>query len=80
MNVFPNPANSNFRVEILDFKPTDYSFELLGLRGEKISEIKNIRNSAFNVETKYLSNGFFLAVLRNNEGIIDTEKIFIQNN
>lgn len=80
MNVFPNPANSNFRVEILDFKPTDYSFELLGLRGEKISEIKNIRNSAFNVETKYLSNGFFLAVLRNNEGIIDTKKIFIQNN
>jgi hypothetical protein len=80
MNVFPNPANRNFRVEILDFKSTDYSFELLGLHGEKISEIKNIRNSAFNVETGNLSNGFFLAILKNSEGIIDTEKICIQNN
>lgn len=80
MNVFPNPANSNFRVEILDFKPTGYSFELLGLHGEKISEIKNIRNSTFDVNTKNLSNGFFLAVLRSNNGIIETEKIYIQNN
>lgn len=80
MNVFPNPANSNFRVEILDFKPTGYSFELLGLHGEKISEIKNIRNSTFDVNTKNLSNGFFLAVLKSNNGIIDTEKIYIQNN
>jgi hypothetical protein len=80
MKVFPNPANGNFRVEILDYKPLNYSFELMGLRGEKISEIKNIQNSTFNVNTKNLKNGFFLAVLKNEEEIIDTVKVFIQNN
>ena len=80
MKVFPNPSNGNFRVEILDYKPLDYSFELMGLRGEKISEIKNIQNSTFDVNTNNLKNGFFLAVLKNEEEIIDTAKVFIQNN
>jgi len=80
IKVYPNPSNGNFRVEILDYKPLNYSFELMGLRGEKISEIKNIQNSTFDVNTNNLKNGFFLAVLKNEEEIIDTAKVFIQNN
>jgi hypothetical protein len=80
MKVFPNPSSGNFRVEILDYTPVNYSFELLGLRGEKISEIKNISSPGFEVDTKNLSNGIFLAVLKNEKGIVEMEKVFIQNN
>jgi len=80
MKVFPNPSSGNFRVEILDYTPVNYSFELLGLRGEKISEIKNISSQGFEVDTKNLSTGIFLAVLKNEKGVVETEKVFIQNN
>jgi hypothetical protein len=80
MKVFPNPSSGNFRVEILDFAPVNYSFELLGLRGEKISEINNISSPGFEVDTKNLSNGIFLAVLKNEKGVVEVGKVFIQNN
>ena len=80
MKVFPNPSSGNFRVEILDYTPVNYSFELFGLRGEKISEIKNISSQGFEVDTKNLSNGIFLAVLKNEKGVVEMEKVFIQNN
>lgn len=80
MKVFPNPANGNFKVKILDFTPVKYSFELLGMSGEKLSVIKNISDPDFEVNTKNLSNGVFLAILRNESGIVEMEKVFIQNN
>ena len=80
MKVFPNPSNGNFRVEIQNYKSSAYSMELLGLRGEKFLEIKNIQQSSFHVNTKSLANGIFLAVLKNEKGVVETEKIFIQNN
>ncbi len=80
MKVFPNPSNGNFRVEIQNYKSSAYSMELLGLGGEKFLEIKNIQQSSFHVNTKNLANGIFLAVLKNEKGVVETEKIFIQNN
>jgi hypothetical protein len=80
MKVFPNPSDGNFRVEIQDYKPGNYSFELFGLRGEKISQINNISESAFDVDTKNIADGIFLAVLKNEKGIVEMEKLFIQNN
>lgn len=80
MKVFPNPSNGNFRVEIQNYKPSGYSMELLGLRGEKFLEIKNIQQSTFHVNTNKLANGIFLAVLKNEKGVVETQKIFIENN
>jgi len=80
MKVFPNPSNGNFRVEIQNYKPTNYSLELLGIRGEKIREINNIQQSTFEVNTNNLANGIFLAVLKNETGIVEIEKVFVQNN
>ena len=80
MKVFPNPSNGNFRVEIQNYKPSGYSMELLGLRGEKFLEIKNIQQSTFHVSTNKLANGIFLAVLKNEKGVVETQKIFIENN
>lgn len=80
MKVFPNPSNGNFRVEIQNYKSSAYSMELLGFGGEKFLEIKNIQQSSFHVNTKSLANGIFLAVLKNEKGVVETEKIFIQNN
>ena len=80
MKVFPNPSNGNFRVEIQNYKPANYSLELLGLRGEMVLELKNIQHSTFQVNTNNLVNGIFLAVLKNEKGIVGTEKIFVQNN
>jgi len=80
MKVFPNPSNGNFRVEIQNYKPVNYSLELLGLRGEKIFELKNIQHPTFQINTNKLTNGIFLVVLKNEEGIVETEKVFIQNN
>jgi hypothetical protein len=54
--------------------------ELLGLSGEKIIELKNIQHPSFHVNTNNLANGVFLAVLKNEKGIVGTEKVFIQNN
>jgi hypothetical protein len=80
MNVFPNPANGNFNVEINEFDKEIYSFELRGLRGEKVREMTNIQHSTFEVDTSNLSGGIFFAVLKNEKGIIETKKICIQNN
>ncbi|MBK6286006.1 MAG: T9SS type A sorting domain-containing protein [Draconibacterium sp.] len=80
MKLFPNPSNGNFRVEIQNYKPSAYSMELLGLGGEKFLEIKNIQQSSFHVNTNKLAKGIFLAVLKNEKGVVETEKIFIQNN
>lgn len=80
MKVFPNPSNGSFRVEIKNYKAANYSLELLGLRGEKIWEVKNIQLSTFDVNTNPLSDGIFLAVLNNENEIVEMEKVFIQNN
>jgi hypothetical protein len=80
MKLFPNPSNGNFRVEILNYKPDIYSLELLGISGEKIWEMKNIQHSSFEVNAKNVSAGMFLAVLKNEKGILEFEKICIQNN
>ena len=80
MKVFPNPSNGTFRVDILNYKPANYSLELLGLRGEKIWELKNIQHSSFEVNAKNISDGIFLAILKNEKGIVEMEKVFIQNN
>lgn len=56
MRIFPNPSNGNFRVEIQNYKPSAYSMELLGLRGEKFLEIKSIQQSTFHVNTNKLAN------------------------
>jgi hypothetical protein len=53
---------------------------LLGLRGEKIWELKNIQHSSFEVNAKNISDGIFLAILKNEKGIVEMEKVFIQNN
>jgi hypothetical protein len=80
IKVFPNPSNGNFRVEILNYKPANYSLELFGLRGEKIWELKNIQHASFEVNAQDISDGIFLAVLKNEKGIVEMEKLFIQNN
>ncbi len=80
MKVFPNPSNGNFRIEIQNYQPGNYELEILGLNGEKIREIKNINNATFTVNTKGLTEGFFLAVLKNNSEIVDLKKLCIQNN
>jgi len=80
MKVFPNPSNGTFRVEIQDYKSAYYSMELLGLRGEKIWELKNIKHASFEVNAKNISDGIFLAVLKNEKGVVEMEKVFIRNN
>lgn len=80
MRVFPNPSKGNFKVEILDYKPGLYSLELVELGGEKIREIKNIHNSSFEVDTSNISHGIILAILKSNSGIVEMEKVVIQNN
>ena len=79
MKVFPNPSNGNFRVEIQNFETENYTFELLTLSGERVREFKNIQNSSFEVNAKDLSDGLFLAVLKNETGIVELKKICIQN-
>jgi hypothetical protein len=80
IKVYPNPSNGTFRVDILNYKPANYSLELFGLRGEKIWELKNIQLASFDVNAKNIADGIFLAILRNEKGIVEMEKVFIQNN
>jgi hypothetical protein len=80
IKIYPNPSNGSFRVDILNYKPANYSLELFGLRGEKIWELKNIQHASFDVNAKNISDGMFLAVLKNEKGIVELEKICIQNN
>jgi hypothetical protein len=80
IKVFPNPSNGSFRVEILNYKPENYSLELLCMSGEKIWELKNIQHPSFEVNAKNISAGMFLAVLKNEKGIVESKKVFIQNN
>ena len=80
MKVFPNPSSGSFSVVIRNYKPGIYSLELLGASGEKISEINNIQDSSFKVDTKNISNGLILTILKNKTGIVEMEKVIIQNN
>jgi hypothetical protein len=80
MKIFPNPSNGTFSVEISNFKYEEYTFELIGLQGNKISQINEIREPVFLVDTGKLSPGVFFAILKNKSGEIETEKIVIQNN
>jgi hypothetical protein len=54
--------------------------ELFGLSGEKVWELKNIQHSSFEVNAKNISDGIFLAVLKNEKGIVELKKVCIQNN
>jgi hypothetical protein len=78
--IFPNPSDGNLKVEIPDFETTDYSLELLALSGEKVWQNKNIRQSSFEINAPYLSEGIFMAVLKNKIGIIGIEKVYIHSN
>jgi hypothetical protein len=80
IKVYPNPSNGSFRVDILNYKPANYSMELFGLRGEKIWELKDIQHASFDVNLKNISDGMFLAVLKNEKGIVELEKIWIHDN
>jgi hypothetical protein len=80
MNVFPNPANGSFNVEILNFKPGNYSFELIGLTGQKILDAQKIHNATFKIEVQNKQEGIFLAVLKNEGEILGVEKVSFQNN
>ncbi len=80
MKVYPNPSKGNFRVEILGYTPKSYSLELVGIRGEKIREIKNIKHPVFEVDSKNIPQGIILAVLKNDSGVVEFEKVVIQNN
>ncbi len=57
MKVFPNPSTGSFNVEIQDFKPENYSLELIGMSGEKVLEINNIQQPEFEVNAKNISDG-----------------------
>ncbi len=80
MKIFPNPSNGTFRVEISNFNQDDFTLELLGLEGNKISQIDHISEPVFIVDAGKLTSGVFFAILKNKSGIIESEKIVIQKN
>jgi hypothetical protein len=80
IKIFPNPSNGTFKVEIQNYHAANYSIELIGLSGEKVFELKNIKQPTFDVSTKNLANGIFMAIIKNETGIVEMEKVVIQNN
>jgi len=78
MKIFPNPSSGNFMVEIPGFESGEMSFEVRSLTGQKIWERKQISEKKLSVNLFGKYRGLYLAVLKNEKGIIAVRKIRIE--
>ena len=78
MKIFPNPSSGNFMVEIPGFESGEMSFEVRSLTGQKIWERKQISEKKLSVNLFGKYRGLYLAVLKNEKGIMAVRKIRIE--
>jgi len=76
----PNPINRGQRVRLLNqdrlTMGMSHHVDLLDINGKKFAQIP-IVNGTLNVST-YLEPGFYLAVIRNEQELLSTRKVFIR--
>jgi hypothetical protein len=80
-NIFPNPNNGHFSLQIPDNGNSVYSIQILNSLGQVVFENREIsqRNFLFDVDLSDQRNGIYFLIVRDGNEI-QTSKFIIQNN
>ncbi|WP_395045424.1 T9SS type A sorting domain-containing protein [Flavobacterium sp.] len=76
--IYPNPFSTETRL-ILEDGLYNVSFEIYNLLGEKVKQIENLDSNEVTIKSENLVDGIYLFVLKQNEKVVETKKIVIQN-
>lgn len=76
--IYPNPFSTETRL-ILKDSFYKVSLEIYNLIGEKVRQIQNLKSNEVIIKKENLTNGIYLFVLKQNETIVETQKVIIQN-
>ncbi len=78
MRVQPNPFSDNTVIKFDNTKGEVYTLSIVNVLGMEIKEIKNIHSSEILLNREHMSNGIYIATLKNSKGAFSNQRIIIQ--
>jgi Secretion system C-terminal sorting domain/Pregnancy-associated plasma protein-A len=76
IDIYPNPGNGNFTIEVTHLQSDDLSITIYDLVGSSIQTFKNINNFPFQMNLTELANGIYYVKINSGDKTI-TKKIII---
>ncbi len=77
MNVFPNPNDGNFAIEIPKYGNKKYSLEIRNILGQKVWVKNDITDKRVEVNLDENYSGLLVIALKENNSVIETSKIHV---
>ncbi len=75
MNVFPNPNNGSFIIELPENMNKKYGLEIRNILGQKIWEESGIEQNKIEINLEKAGTGLLVVALRENNAIVETRKV-----
>jgi hypothetical protein len=76
--LYPNPANSNINVSLLNSSEAINSVQIHNLLGKNIKEVINSSSNDVNIDVSDLSKGIYLVQITTQSDLKITKKLIIQ--
>ncbi|NNK87139.1 MAG: T9SS type A sorting domain-containing protein [Flavobacteriaceae bacterium] len=76
LKIFPNPADDEFTITFGNIDT--YTIELYDITGRLTLDLKDVSNTSVNISTRHLSNGLYIAQLKDSRGNITRKKLVIR--
>jgi hypothetical protein len=77
MNIFPNPSNGSFSIEIPHFSNQNYAVEIRNVLGQKVWEQNGIQQKKLEVKLGKNYSGLLVVALKQDNAVIESGKIQI---
>jgi hypothetical protein len=77
MNIFPNPNNGTFSIELPNLASKNYVLEIKNMLGQKIWEMKGIQQNMVEVNLNKISPDLLIVALKQDDSLIKSGKIQI---
>jgi hypothetical protein len=77
MNIFPNPNNGTFSIELPNLASKNYVLEIKNMLGQRIWEMKGIQQNMVEVNLNKISPDLLIVALKQDDSLIKSGKIQI---
>ncbi len=79
LGLFPNPAASNFNIDLSSYQGKDVSVEITSMNGQKVfsNNLNNWEGSFYLVDASNFGNGLYSVLVIDDTGDFKTEKLII---
>jgi len=79
IKIYPIPASKELTVEITNGSENNVSIVIYDLSGKEVLEMSNITSDKVTINTSNLKNSTYLMSISNDNGLIETRKISLNN-